>query len=826
MFKEKIIPVNIEDEMKTSYIDYSMSVIVSRALPDVRDGLKPVHRRVLFGMNELGLASNKPYKKSARIVGEVLGKYHPHGDKAVYDTMVRMVQDFSLRYTLVDGQGNFGSVDGDSPAAMRYTEARLSKIAESILTDLEKNTVNFVPNFDDTLKEPEVLPCSFPNLLVNGSNGIAVGMATNIAPHNLGEIVDGLLYLIKNPDAEIKKLMKYVTAPDFPTGGIIYGYEPVMEAYTTGKGKIILRADAAIEIDKNGRQSIIIKEIPYQVNKASLIENIADLVRDKKIEDIASINDESDRDGMRIVIGLKRDANPHVILNNLFKHTSMQVTFGIINLALVDGIPRILDLKDMMQYFIKHRLNIVVRRTKFDLDAAEKRAHILEGYIIALDNIDEIIKLIKKSKDVPSAREGLMKKFKLSEIQAQAILDMRLQRLTGLERKKIEEEYKETIKTIERLKRILASEALRKEIISDEFRSLKDKFADERRTKIIYDVRKLSDEEMMKELIKEEDVVITISNKGFIKRMPVTTYRAQGRGGRGITAASTGASEEDFIEHMFIGSTHQYIMFFTDKGKCYWLKVYDIPEGSRASRGKSILYLIEKEKEENISAFVMVKDFSEELFVTMVTRNGIIKKTRLEAYSNIRRNGIFAINITEGDELIDVKLTNGTQEILIGTHEGQAIRFNETLVRDSGRTTTGVRAIKLAKGDYVIGLVAVIRPSATILVVTDKGFGKRSDLSDYRITNRGGKGVITVKTSEKVGKLISIKEVTDSDDLMIITSRGILIRQKVKDIRVMGRNAQGVRLIRLDENDTISAVARIAEEDKENGNGNGNSAEK
>lgn len=819
MANEKIVPVNIEEEMKSSYIDYSMSVIVARALPDVRDGLKPVHRRVLFGMNELGLAPNRAYKKSARIVGEVLGKYHPHGDKAVYDTMVRMVQEFSLRYPLVDGQGNFGSVDGDSPAAMRYTEARLSRVSEALLQDLEKNTVDFVANFDDTLQEPSVLPSIIPNLLVNGSNGIAVGMATNIPPHNLVEVCDGIVYLIRNPEADVKRLMKFITAPDFPTGAIIYGYEPVREAYETGRGKIILRAKASIETEKNGRQSIIITEIPYQVNKVTLIESIAQLVRDKKVDDIAEINDESDRDGMRIVIGLKRDANPHVIINNLYKHTQMQTTFGVIMLALVEGVPRILNLKQMMELFIDHRLDVIVRRTKFELDAAEKRAHILEGYIIALDNIDEVIKLIKKSKDTPSAKEGLMKKFKLSDIQATEILNMRLQRLTGLERKKIEDEYKEILKTIEKLKRILASEQIRKEMICDDLKALKEKFGDERRTMIVHDVKKMSDDDMMKELVKEEDVVITISNKGYIKRIPVNSYKAQGRGGKGIKGASTGSSEEDFIEHMFIGSTHQYIMFFTDKGKCYWLKVYDIPEGGRTSRGKSILNLIEKEKEEEISAFVLVKDFSEELFVTMVTKKGTIKKTALESYSNIRRNGINAINLVENDRLVDVKLTNGSQEILIGTHNGQAIRFNETNVRDMGRTATGVRAVNLAKGDYVIGLVAVTRPSATILVVTEKGYGKRSDLADYRVTNRGGKGVITVKTTDKVGKMISIKEVTDSDDLMIITTKGILIRQKVQEIRVMGRNAQGVRVIRLGEGDTISAVAGIAEEE-ETSNGN------
>jgi DNA gyrase subunit A len=814
MPNEKIIPVNIEDEMKSSYIDYSMSVIVARALPDVKDGLKPVHRRVLYGMNELGLAHNKPYKKSARIVGEVLGKYHPHGDSAVYLTMVRMAQEFSLRYTLVEGQGNFGSVDGDSPAAMRYTEARLSRIAEYMLKDLEKNTVNFVPNFDETLKEPLVLPSVFPNLLVNGSNGIAVGMATNIPPHNLTEIVDGLNYLLKNPDCDVRKLMKYVTAPDFPTGGIIYGYQPVIDAYETGRGRIILRAKASIETEKSGKQNIIVTEIPYQVNKAAMIENIAYLAREKKIEDIASINDESDRDGMRIVIGLKREANPHVVLNNLYKHTQMQVTFGVINLALVDGVPKVLTLKEMMQHFINHRLDVIVRRTKFDLEQAEKRAHILEGYIIALDNIDEVIKLIRKSKDVPTAKDGLMKKFKLSDIQATAILEMRLQRLTGLERKKIEDEYKELLKTIERLKRILESEDLRKQIISDELNELKEKFGDERRTAIVYDVKKMSDEDMMKELVKEEDVVITISNKGFIKRIPVSSYKSQGRGGKGITAASTG-NEDDFIEHMFIGSTHQYIMFFTDKGKCYWLKVYDIPEGTRTSRGKSILNLIEKEKDESISSFVVVKDFAESLFVTMVTRKGIIKKTNLDAYSNIRRNGINAINIAEDDSLVDVKLTSGSQDILIGTHNGLAIRFNESKVRPMGRTTTGVKAITLGKDDFVIGMVSVLRASATILVITEKGFGKRSDLNSYRLTGRGGKGIITVKTSEKVGKMVSIKEVTDTDDLMIITVKGILIRLKIKDIRVMSRNTQGVKVIKLTEGDHISAVARIIEEDKE-----------
>jgi DNA gyrase subunit A len=823
---EKIIPVNIEEEMKSSYIDYSMSVIVSRALPDVKDGLKPVHRRVLFGMSELGLAPNRAYKKSARIVGEVLGKYHPHGDKAVYDTMVRMVQDFSLRYPLVDGQGNFGSIDGDSPAAMRYTEARLAKISELMLRDLEKGTVNFAPNFDDTLTEPVVLPAVFPNLLANGSSGIAVGMATNIPPHNLTEVIDGTIHLIEKPitkedekdpkkfNAAVKDLMKHITAPDFPTGAVIYGYDPVIEAYKTGRGRVIMRAVAGIEEQKNGRLSIIVTEIPYQVNKATLIENIAQLVRDKKIEDINAINDESDRDGMRIVIGLKRDGNAHVVLNKLYKYTQMQSTFGIIMLALHEGMPKVMKLHEMIQYFITHRLDVIVRRTKFELDQAEKRAHILEGYIIALDNIDAVIALIKKSKDTAAAREGLMKKFKLSEIQAQAILDMRLNRLTGLERQKIKDELAALKKLIAELKSILKDENKRKTILKDELLEVKKVFGDERRTKIIHSVENLSSEDMTKQYVKDENVVITISNKGFIKRIPTNSYKSQGRGGKGITAASSGSDDEDFNEYMFTGSTHSAIMFFTDKGKCYLLNVHEIPEGSRTSRGKSVLTLISKEKEEKIKSYLVVKDFSEALFVTMVTKNGVIKKTKLDAYSNIRKNGIQAINLNKGDELVNVKLTNGSQEILIGTHDGQAIRFNESNVRDMGRTATGVKGINLAKGDYVIELVAVLRPTASILVVTSEGFGKRSDLADYRVTSRGGKGVITVKTSSKVGKLIAIKEVTDSDDLMIITQKGILIRQSVKEIRVMGRNAQGVKLIRLGKGDSISAVTRVIEDDK------------
>ncbi|MEG8946690.1 DNA gyrase subunit A [Rosettibacter firmus] len=804
---EKIIPVSLEEEMKSSYIDYAMSVIVARALPDVRDGLKPVHRRVLYGMYELGLFYNKPFKKSARIVGEVLGKYHPHGDAAVYDTMVRMVQDFSLRYPLIDGQGNFGSIDGDSPAAMRYTEARLAKIADEMLRDLDKNTVDFVPNFDDTLQEPSVLPSYLPNLLVNGSSGIAVGMATNIPPHNLNEIVDGLVALIDNPKMKSEDLMKYVKAPDFPTGGIIYGYEGVREAYLTGRGRIILRAKANIETLKNDRENIVITEIPYQVNKSALIEKIAELVRDQKIDGIANIRDESDRDGLRIVIEMKRDGQPAVTLNQLFKHTQMQVTFGVIMLALVNGVPKVLTLQQMMQHFLDHRMDVLIRRTKYDLDAAERRAHILEGYIIALDNIDAVIETIKKSKDVETAKHNLMRKFKLSEIQAKAILDMRLQRLTGLERKKIEDEYKETIKLIERLKGILESEKKRKQIIKEELLQLKEKYGDERRTEIIHDYKDFS----LEDIIAEEDVVVTISHQGFIKRFPVSGYRKQARGGKGVTGAGT--KDEDFIEHMFIASTHHYIMFFTDKGKCYWLKVHEIPEGGRAAKGRSILNLIEKEKDEKITAFVTVKEFSDDKYVVMVTEKGTVKKTVLSAYSNIRRGGINAINLAAGDRLIEAKLSDGNNDIIIGTRNGMAIRFNEKDVRDMGRTATGVRGIKLGKNDAVIGMI-VVRNASTLLVVTEKGFGKRSEIEDYRLTKRGGKGVITIKTSEKNGKLIAMKEVNDGDELVIITTKGMVIRQAVSDIRVMGRNTQGVRLIKLNEDDEIADIARVIPEDK------------
>jgi len=806
---EKIIPVDVEDEMKGSYIDYSMSVIVARALPDVRDGLKPVHRRVLFGMHELGLASNKPYKKSARIVGEVLGKYHPHGDMAVYDTMVRMAQDFSMRYLLVDGQGNFGSVDGDSPAAMRYTEARLTRVAEEMLRDLEKNTVDFVPNFDETLQEPSVLPSLFPNLLCNGASGIAVGMATNIPPHNLREVVDACVAYIKDNNISNEKLLKFLPAPDFPTGGIIYGYGGVKEAYTTGRGRILVRARANIETGKNDRQRIIVTELPYQVNKAALIEKIVDLVSDKKIEDISDVRDESDRDGLRVVIELKREANAEVVLNNLYKHTQMQTTFGVIMLALVEGRPQILQLRDIIRRFIEHRNEVVVRRTKFELDEAEKRAHILEGYIIALDNIDEVIELIKKSKDVETAKNGLMRKFKLSEIQAKAILDMRLQRLTGLERKKIEEEYRATIQLIEKLRAILKNKQLQMKIIEDELRELKEKYGDDRRTEIVYKAEEFSIEDM----IAEEDVVITISHSGYIKRFPVSGYRRQSRGGKGVTGAAT--REDDFVEHMFIASTHDYILIFTDQGRCYWLKVFEIPEGGRTAKGKSINNLITKDPQEKIASFIAVKEFDDKHFVFMVTEQGIVKKVLLSEFSNPRRNGIVAANLKASDRLVDAKLTDGTQDIILGTREGMAIRFHEGEIRPMGRSAAGVRGINLRKSDRVIGAVNLRRKGTTVLIATEKGFGKRSEESEYRISHRGGKGIITVKISDKTGAMVAIKEVVDTDDIVVVTINGMIIRQHASDIRIAGRNTQGVRLIRLNEGDAIADVAAVVAEDEE-----------
>ncbi|NOZ60100.1 MAG: DNA gyrase subunit A [Calditrichaeota bacterium] len=805
MKREKVIPIFIEEEMKDSYIDYSMSVIVARALPDVRDGLKPVHRRVLYGMHELGLRPNSQFKKSARIVGEVLGKYHPHGDSAVYDTMVRMVQNFSLRYPLVTGQGNFGSVDGDAPAAMRYTEAKMAPIAEELLRDLDKDTVDFAPNFDETLKEPTVLPSVLPTLLVNGSSGIAVGMATNIPPHNLGEVVDALAAMIDNPEISIDELKEYVLGPDFPTGGIIYGRSGIDEAYLTGRGKVLIRALANIESVRSGRENIIITEIPYMVNKANLIEKIAALVNAKKLDGITEIRDESDKDGMRIVLELRRDVQPHVILNQLYKHTQMQVTFGIIMLALVHGVPKVLNLQQILKYFIEFRHGIVVRRTKYDLAKAEKRAHILEGLKIALDNIDEIIALIKKSRNPETAKENLMKRFKLSEIQAQAILDMRLQRLTGLERKKIEEEYLATIKLINKLKAILESKQLRMQIIKDELSELKKKYNDARRTDIIEKIEEFSIEDM----IAEEDMVITISHNGFIKRFPVSGFRRQSRGGTGSSGASTRA--EDFLEHLFIASTHHFILIYTDKGRCYWLKVHEIPQAGKGSRGRSIVNLIEKQKDENISAIVNVRDFDNEHFVIMATKKGLVKKTVLSAFGNPRRGGINAITIREGDDLITAKITDGNHDIVLGTFHGKAIRFHESDVRPMGRQAAGVTGISLAKDDFVVGMVTAKRGS-NLLVVTKNGYGKRTPIDDYRVTRRGGKGIVTVKITDRVGSMITIKEVQDDDDLMIITTSGKVIRQSVKQIRKMGRSTQGIRLIRLSKNDQIGDVARIVKE--------------
>ncbi|MBL7995309.1 DNA gyrase subunit A [bacterium] len=805
---EKILPVNIEEEMRDCYIDYSMSVIVSRAIPDVRDGLKPVHRRVLYGMNELGLAYNKPYKKSARIVGEVLGKYHPHGDSAVYDTMVRMVQPFSLRYPLIDGQGNFGSVDGDSPAAMRYTEVRISRIAEEMLRDLEKNTVPFVPNFDDTLTMPSVLPSVIPNLLINGSAGIAVGMATNIPPHCLTEVVDGCAALIDNPDITIKELMKHIKGPDFPTAGIINGTGGIKSAYETGKGKITVRARALIETAKNGRASIIVTELPYQVNKANLIEKISDLVREKKVEDVSALRDESDRDGMRIVIELKRDANAQVIMNNLFKHTQMQTTFGIIMLSLVDGRPMVLNLKQMLEYFVEHRHEVVLRRTKFELEAAEKRAHILEGLKIALENIDAVIALIKKAKDPLTAREGLMKKFKLSEIQAIEILKMQLQRLTNLEVEKIENEYKEVIKLIEKLQSILKSRPKRMQIIKDELAEIKKVFGDERRTEILK--KEVADIDF-EDTIAEEEMVVTISHQGYIKRFPVSGYRRQGRGGQGVAGGTT--KEDDYIEHLFVASTHDYILFFTNKGRCYWLKVYEIPQVGKTARGKHITNVIEQQPDELVRAIINVKEFDEKFSVVMVTKEGTIKKTNLSEFSNPRKGGIIAITIEAKDDLVEAKLTDGKQDIILGTKDGIAIRFKNDDVREMGRSARGVTGINLGKKDFVIGMVTLKRENGTVLVVSDKGYGKRSEVAEYRITHRGGKGIITMKSTDKTGEMIAIREVVDNEDLMIITENGMVIRLKMADIRTMGRNTQGVRLVKLKEDDRISDITSIQEDE-------------
>ncbi|PTS99074.1 DNA gyrase subunit A [Pedobacter sp. HMWF019] len=811
---DKIIKINIDEQMKSAYIDYSMSVIVSRALPDVRDGLKPVHRRVLYGMLDLGVTSTKPHKKSARIVGEVLGKYHPHGDSSVYFTMVRMAQDWSLRYPMVDGQGNFGHIDGDSPAAMRYTEARFSKIAEEMLADINKDTVDFQLNFDDTLQEPTVLPAKIPNLLVNGSSGIAVGMATNMAPHNLTEVIDGTVSYIDNKEITIEELMKFIKAPDFPTGGIIYGYTGVKEAFETGRGRIVMRAKAEIEMLKD-REVIIVTEIPYQVNKAMMIERTAELVGEKKIEGISNIKDESNKDGIRIVYEIKRDANASIVLNNLFKQTALQTSFSVNNIALVKGRPQLLNLKDLIVHFVDHRHDVVIRRTKFELAEAEKRAHILEGYLIALDHLDEVIKLIRASETPEEARLGLMEKFGLSDIQARAILDMTLRRLTGLERDKIKDEYAELKKTIEYLKSILADEGLRMQIIKDELNEIRQKYGDERKTHIVHSAEDMS----MEDFIEDEDVVITISHEGYIKRTPATEYRTQARGGKGSKGSDS--RNEDFIEHLLIASNHNYMLFFTESGRCFWLRVYEIPEGSRLSKGRAIQNIINIPKEEKIKAYIKVKNLKDQEYldnnyIIMCTKKGTIKKTSLEAYSRPRVNGINAININEGDQLLEASLTSGSSEILMALRSGRAIRFNESTVRPMGRTATGVRGVTLGHDkDEVVGMIAVDNPEATILVVSEKGYGKRTDVEDYRVTNRGGKGVKTISITEKTGDLIAIKNVTDADDLMIINKSGIVIRIVVSGLRVMGRATQGVRLINLKGNDEIASVARIDHEEEE-----------
>jgi DNA gyrase subunit A len=804
-----IIPINIEDEMRGAYIDYSMSVIISRALPDVRDGLKPVHRRILYGMQELGVSYNRPYKKSARIVGEVLGKYHPHGDAAVYETMVRMAQHWSLRYTLVDGQGNFGSVDGDPPAAMRYTEARLRRIAEEMLADINKNTVAFQPNFDDSTSEPSVLPAKLPNLLVNGSSGIAVGMATNMAPHNLSEVVDGVIAYIDNNDIDIEELIQHVKAPDFPTGGIIYGYQGVRNGFLTGRGRVLMRARAEFETSKTGREQIIVNEIPYQVNKASMIEKTAALINDRKIEGISDIRDESDRNGMRIVYELKKDAIPNIVLNHLYKYTQLQSSFGINNIALVKGRPQMLNLKDLIKYFVDHRHEVITKRTEYELEEAEKRAHILLGYLIALDNLDEVIELIRKSSDPDTARDQLIKRFELSEIQAKAILEMRLQRLTGLERDKIQKEYDEIIALIADLKDILENLTRRMSIIKDELLELKERYGDERRTEIVHSADDLTIEDM----IPDDEMMLTISHEGYIKRTPLVEFKSQGRGGVGSRGAKS--KEDDFTEHLFIATAHNYLLIFTEFGKVFWKKVYEIPEGSKTAKGRAIQNLINIEPGDKVRAVINVLNLSDEDYINnnyimMCTRNGVIKKTALEAYSRPRTNGINAITVKEGDMLLDARLTNGDNHIIIAKRSGKAIHFHETQVRPMGRLAAGVRGIKLeGKDDYVIGMVCVSREEADLLVVSEKGYGKRSHVSEYRITKRGAKGIKTLNITEKTGKLVAIKEVIDSDDLMIINRSGITIRIKVADLRVMGRATQGVRLIRLGENDEISSVEKI-----------------
>jgi len=807
--RQNIIPINIEDEMRGAYIDYSMSVIVSRALPDVRDGLKPVHRRVLYGMLELGVNYNKPHKKSARIVGEVLGKYHPHGDSSVYDTMVRMAQDWSLRYTLVDGQGNFGSIDGDSPAAMRYTEARLKRISEELLSDINKETVDFQSNFDDSLTEPTVLPGKIPNLLMNGSSGIAVGMATNMAPHNLTEVINGIVQYIDNKEITITELMKYITAPDFPTGGIIYGYQGVQEAFLTGRGRIVVRAKAEIVTNANGRDQIVVTEVPYMVNKAMMIEKTAALINEKKIEGISDLRDESDRDGYRVVYDLKRDAIPNIVLNNLFKYTALQSAFSVNNVALVKGRPQILNLKDLIVHFVDHRHEVVVRRTKFELNEAEKRAHILEGYLIALDYLDEVITLIRNSADPDIAKEGLIKQFNLSEIQAKAILEMRLQRLTGLERDKIQNEYNELKLLITKLNDILGSEALRMGIIKDELAEIKERYGDKRRTEVVHS----DDDITLEDMIPNEEMVITISNQGYVKRTSLSEYRTQGRGGIGSKAASS--KVDDFTENLFIAQAHNYLLIFTEFGKVYWKKVYEIPEGNKTSKGRAIQNLLNIEPGDKVKAVLNVNNITDEEyinnnFVILCTERGTIKKTSLEAFSRPRANGITAITINEGDRLLNAALTNGKNDIIIAKSEGKAVRFNERDVRPMGRTASGVRGVTLESAeDRVIGMVCLSHDNANLLVVSEKGYGKRSLIEDYRITRRGGKGVKTINVTEKTGKLVAIKSVIDNDDLMIINKSGISIRISVAELRVMGRATQGVRLIKLNEEDAISSVEKI-----------------
>jgi len=809
---EKLIPINIEDEMKSAYIDYSMSVIVSRALPDVRDGLKPVHRRVLYGMYELGVLSNRAHKKSARIVGEVLGKYHPHGDTSVYDAMVRMAQEWSLRYLLVDGQGNFGSVDGDSPAAMRYTEARMKKISEEIMADIDKETVDFQLNFDDTLYEPKVMPTKVPTLLINGASGIAVGMATNMAPHNLTEVINGTLAYIENEDIEIDELMNHIKAPDFPTGGVIYGYEGVREAFKTGRGRIVMRAKVGFE-EVDGRESIIVTEIPYQVNKADMIKKTADLVNDKKIEGIANIRDESDRNGMRIVYILKRDAVPNVVLNTLYKYTQLQSSFSVNNIALVNGRPQMLNLKELIHYFVEHRHEVVIRRAQYELRKAEERAHILEGLIIASDNIDEVIALIRSSKNTDEAREKLMERFKLSEIQSKAIVEMRLRQLTGLEQDKLRAEYEEIMKLIDHLKALLASKELRMELIKEELAEIREKYGDERRSIIEYSGGDVS----IEDLIADENVVITISHAGYIKRTPLTEYKTQNRGGVGQKSAGT--RDQDFLEHMYVATNHQYMMFFTQKGKCFWMRVYEIPEGSKTAKGRAIQNLVNIESDDKVKAFICTQDLKDKDYINshnlvMVTKKGQVKKTSLEKYSKPRVNGVAAITIKEGDELLAAKLTNGESQIILAVKSGKLVRFEETKTRPMGRTASGVRGITLKDDtDEVIGMVTVNDMSSEILVVAENGYGKRSSLDEYRITNRGGKGVKTLNITEKTGKLISINAVTDADDLMIINKSGLTIRMAVEDLRVMGRATQGVKLINIKGNDSIAAVTKVMKDD-------------